>query len=130
MVHTHAKEQHYAEGKQVNTGSLQQQAEERITGTSHSIPRQATKHPSSLNNRASCQGITTVLLRRPATSILAFISFLLNKEISKTLQFHFHEVTASTRIISSSPPSSFCSWLMFSQTCSRHYLLSDIFRRI
>jgi len=106
-----------------NSSSLQQQAKERRTGTSHSIPRQGAKHPSSLNNWASCQGIATVLLGRSGTSIPALFNRNNIKEISKTLQFHFHEATASTGIISSSP-SSFCSWLMFSQTSSGPYFLT------
>lgn len=91
--------------------------------------RGRTKNPSSLNNRASCQGIATVLLVRPGTSIPALFRKNDIKEISKTLHFRFHEVTASTGI-NSLPPSSFCSWPRFLQTCSGSYVLSNILRHI
>lgn len=104
---------------------LQQQAEERITGKYHSILRLGMKHPSSLNNWASCQGIAAVLLGRLGTSIPALFNRNNTKEISKTLQFHFHKVTASTGIISSSFPSSFCFWFIFLQTSSGLYSLSN-----
>lgn len=60
-------------------------------------PQGGMKHPSSLNNQASCQGIATVLLGRPGTSIPALFNRHDLKETSKNLQFHFHKVTASTQ---------------------------------
>lgn len=62
--------------------------------------RGGPKNPSPLNNRASCQGIATVLLPRPGTSIPALFRKNDINEISKTVRFHFHKVTASTGIIS------------------------------
>lgn len=106
--------------------SLQQQAEERRTGKPHSILRLGMKHPSSLNNWASCQGIPTVLLGRPGTSIPALFKQEWYKRNLKNSTVSCSWSDSFTGIISSSFPSCFCFWFIFLQTCSGLCFLSKI----